>query len=57
MDKEIITFADNKFKNVNFTAMKIQFADIDNNRLISDKVSSGEKNYRSFIGYMDDGWL
>ena len=39
-------------KNVNFAVRKIHFledVDIDN-ILISDKVSSGEKNYKYFIG-------
>ena len=39
-------------KNVNFAVRKIHFledVDIDN-ILISDKVSSGKKNYKYFIG-------
>ena len=46
-------------KNKNFTAIKIQFfkkdLDIDN-ILIYDRVSFRDKNYKYFIGYMDDNY-
>ena len=46
-------------KNKNFTAIKIQFfkkdLDIDN-ILIYGRVSFRDKNYKYFIGYMDDNY-
>ena len=42
-------------KKVNFTAMKVLFfkKDVDNEKvLVSNKISSGEKNYKFFIGYL-----
>ena len=48
-----------KLKNVNFVTKKIlilfEGADIDN-ILVSDKVSSGEKNYKNFISYIDNDY-
>ena len=43
-----------RLKNINFSAIKFQFfledLDIDN-VLVSNKISSGEKNQKYFIGY------
>ena len=47
-----------KLKNVNFTVIKILFFFEDkqiDNMLRCHKISYGEKNYKYFIGYMDDG--
>ena len=47
-----------KLKNVNFTVIKIFFFFEDkqiDNMLRCHKISYGEKNYKYFIGYMDDG--
>ena len=44
-------------KNINFVAIKILFflKDADTDKvLLSNKISSGEKNYKCFIGYMHD---
>ena len=46
-----------KLKNVNFTAIKnpVFWGDVDtNNILIPNKVSPGKRNYKFFIGYVDD---
>ena len=47
-----------KLKNINFTAIKVLFikdVDIDN-VLVPNKVSSGEKNYKYFIGYLHEDY-
>ena len=48
-----------KLKNVHFVTKKIlvlfEGGDIDN-ILVADKVSSGEKNYKNFISYIDNDY-
>ena len=45
-----------ELKNGNFTAI-IFLKDLDNDEiLISNKISSREKKYKYFIGYMDDNY-
>ena len=54
MSKEVITFGE--IEKRKFTAIKTQYFLKDviiNNMLISNKISSGEKNYKYFIGYID----
>ena len=44
-----------RLKNINFTAIKVLFLleDVDDRKvLVSNKISSGEKNYKYFIGYL-----
>ena len=44
-----------KLKYVNFTTIKTFLGDADfDSRLISSKIFSSRKNYKYFIGYMDD---
>ena len=45
-------------KNINFTAKSpIFLEDLDiNNVLVSNKISSGEKNYKYFIGFLSDDY-
>ena len=47
-----------KFKDLNFTTIKIQRSFLEDinidNTLISDKIFSGENNYKYLIGYKDD---
>ena len=47
-----------KLKNINFTAIKVLFIkDVDvDNVLVPNKVSSGEKNYKYFIGYLHEDY-
>ena len=54
ISKEILTFGDVELKEINFTTMKVLFLeDIDiKNLLVSNKISSREKNYKCFIGYL-----
>ena len=54
MSKEVITFGE--IEKPKFTAIKTQYFLKDviiDNMLISNKISSGEKNYKYFIGYID----
>ena len=58
MSKEIITFSDIEIEKTSFTAIKVLFLedlDIDN-ALVTKKISSGEKNYEYFIGYLYDDY-
>ena len=59
MVKEIMTFRENEIENSKFHCYKnptfIKDVDIDN-ILISNKIYSGEKNYKYFIGYRDDDY-
>ena len=55
MDKEIITFGDYEIEEQKFHRYKspIFLGDVDNgNILVSNKISSVEKNYKCFIGYL-----
>ena len=57
MSKEIITFGGieigkRKFHNYKNPFFFFKVVDL----LISNKISSGEKNYKFFIGYMDDDY-
>ena len=47
-----------KWKNINFSTIKVLFLeDVDiKNVLVSNKISSAEKNYKYFIGYLNDGY-
>ena len=59
MCKEFITFSNIKFEEHKFHCYKSpifkEVVDIDN-VLVSKKVSSGEKNYKYFIGYLYDDY-
>ena len=59
MDKEIITFGDIEIKKRKFYHRKSlilsEYVDIDSIQ-ISSLVSSGEKSYKYFIGYENDGY-
>ena len=48
MGKEILTFGDLKLKKLNFITF-LQDVDIEK-ALVSNKISSGEKNYKYFNG-------
>ena len=59
MDKEIIKFGDIEIEKHKFHCYEnlIFLEDVDiNNVLISNKISSGEKSYKYFIGYLDDDY-
>ena len=52
MNKEILTFGVLKLKKIHFTTIRLN-KDVDNEKvLLSNKISSGEKNYKFFIGYL-----
>ena len=55
MGKEILTFGDFKLKKNKFylhkTPILLKYIDIDK-VLVCNKISSGEKNYKYFIGYL-----
>ena len=57
MNKEIIKFREFEIKEHKFLVVKVQFSlegvDTDD-ILIPNKISSVEKKYQYFIGYMDD---
>ena len=56
MCKEILTFGDIEVEKINFTTMKVPFlrnVNI-NNILVSNKISSGEKNYKYLTDYLYD---
>ena len=57
MGKEIVAFGNIQIEKHKFHRYKNStfLKDVDNdNILISNKISSGEKHYRYFIGYMND---
>ena len=58
MGKEIKKFSDIEIEKKKFAAIKVPFLedlDIDN-ALVTKKVSSGDKNYEYFIGYLYDDY-
>ena len=58
MGKEILTFGDVGIEKHKFYRYKSPiFLDVDiDNILVSNKISSGEKNYKYFIGYLYDDY-
>ena len=61
MGKEILTFGDFEIENLYLylylyeSPIFLEDVDIDN-MLVSDKISSGEKNFKHFIGYFCDDY-
>ena len=54
MDKEIITLGDIEIEKHKFS---IFLEDVDiKSLLVSNKISSGEKDYKYFIGYLNDNY-
>ena len=57
MGKGILTFGNTEIEKQEFTPTnnKLFLKDVDIDKiLLSNKTSSGEKNYKCFIGYLDD---
>ena len=57
MDKEVVTFSDIDIENCKFHHSKPSFvrrSQIFKKMQVSSMVSSGNKNYKYFIGYKDD---
>ena len=55
MGKETLTFGDIEIEKKKFTTMIVLFfkQDVDIGKvLVSSKISSGQKNYKYFIGYL-----
>ena len=59
MGKETLTFGDFEIENHKLylyeSPIFLEDVDIDN-MLVSDKISSGEKNFKHFIGYFCDDY-
>ena len=56
MKKEHVTFGDNEIEKCKFHYSKhpIKINNVDINKIISNKVSSGKKGFKNFIGYQDN---
>ena len=56
MTKEHVTLGDNEIEKCKFHYSKhpIKINNVDINKIISNKVSSGKKGFKNFIGYQDN---